>query len=98
TTAGYDFASFLLGDASGGTIQTNSPMSTVGSYNGLYAQDDWKVTSSLTFNVGLRWEMNVGDSEKYNRIADFDPTAASPLASNPGLAGLKGTLNWIGGS
>jgi hypothetical protein len=49
TTGGYDFASFLLGDASSGSIQTTSPMSTQGSYYGLYAQDDWKVTSRSGF-------------------------------------------------
>ncbi len=97
-TAGYDFASFLLGYATSGSIQTMSPMSTQGSYYGLYVQDDWKLTSRLTLNLGLRWEFNLGDSEKYNRIADFNPTALSPLASNPGLAGLRGVVDWIGGS
>jgi hypothetical protein len=98
STAGYDFGSFLLGDATSGSIQTMSPMSTMGSYYGFFAQDDWKVTSHLTINVGLRYELNLGDSEKYNRIADFNPTAPSPLASDPGLSGLLGTVAWIGGS
>lgn len=62
-TAGYDFASFLLGDATSGSIQTMSPMSTMGSYYGLYVQDDWRVTTRLTLNLGLRYELNVGDSE-----------------------------------
>ncbi len=97
-TAGYDFATFLLGYAASGAIQTTAPMSTLGSYYGSYVQDDWRVTNRLTLNLGLRWEINAGDSEKYNRIATFNPTAASPLSSNPGLSNLKGVVNWIGGS
>lgn len=97
-TAGYDFASLLLGDVTSGSIQTMSPMSTQGSYYGSYIQDDWRVTTRLTLNLGLRWEINVGDSEKYNRIATFNPTAASPLASNPGLSNLMGVVDWIGGN
>jgi hypothetical protein len=73
-------------------------MSTMGSYYGFFAQDDWKVTSHLTVNLGLRYELNLGDSEKYNRIGDFSPFAPSPLASDPGLAGLLGEVAWIGGS
>jgi len=98
STGGYDFASFLLGDATSGSIQTMSPMSTMGSYYGLFVQDDWKVTNHLTINVGLRYELNLGDSEKYNRIGDFSPNTPSPLASDPGLSGLLGQVSWIGGS
>jgi hypothetical protein len=98
TTAGYGFADFLLGAADSGGVQELQNISTVGAYYGLYAQDDWRFSSKLTLNLGLRWELNIGDSEKYNRIATFDPTAASPLASNPGLSNLLGVVNWIGRS
>ena len=95
-TAGYGFASFLLGDAASGSINQLQNWSTAGAYYGFFAQDDWRVTNHLTLNLGLRWEVNIGDSEKYNRLAIWDPTAASPLASNPGLSNLKGVVKWVG--
>ena len=39
---------------------------------GYYIQDDWRVTDSLTANVGLRWEYFGRPVERDNRIASFD--------------------------
>ncbi|MEW5978988.1 MAG: TonB-dependent receptor [Acidobacteriota bacterium] len=55
---GDGFADYLLG-----LIQSSSrnfPLNTIGvadsPYSGLYVQDFWKVNSSLTFNLGLRYD------------------------------------------
>ena len=42
TNSGYGVASFLLGDASSGSITSIMPISTQGLYYATYVQDDWK--------------------------------------------------------
>ncbi len=50
---------------------------------GFYVLDDWKVTSNLTFNIGLRYEYNAPVREKFGRTTQFDPTLGN------GAGGLR---------
>ena len=38
-----------------------------------FAQDDWRITSRLTLNLGIRYELNTVVSEKNGEMANFDP-------------------------
>ena len=46
---------------------------------GFFAQDNWKVTPKLTLNLGLRYDVTLPRTDRYNRQNWFDPTVASPL-------------------
>jgi hypothetical protein len=56
TTTGNSIASFLLGDVQSGSMNFPSIRAPRRPYTGFYVQDDLKVTSRLTLNLGFRFE------------------------------------------
>jgi|HubBroStandDraft_5_1064220.scaffolds.fasta_scaffold01061_6 hypothetical protein len=73
TETGLDFADFLLGVPSQYNQSQLQPFYGRNKYIGLYAQDSWRINSSLTLNYGLRWDRIEPWYEKYNQIATFIP-------------------------
>jgi Carboxypeptidase regulatory-like domain/TonB dependent receptor len=39
-----------------------------------FVQDDWRATQRLTFNIGLRYELNTVVKEEHNLLGNFSPT------------------------
>lgn len=77
--AGHDFASFLLGTPNSGSADVNAAPAVQNSYHAIYFQDDWKATSRLTLNLGLRWEHENGATDRFNRgNAGLDAVVANP--------------------
>ena len=83
TPQGNPFASLLFGYAdnvnpfsSTPTVLTVSPSVANRSVEtGFYFQDDWKVTSKLTLNLGIRYQWSSPYTERHNRIEFSDFTA-----------------------
>ena len=73
---GTGIATLLLGYTTGGSRgflldfyeMTNSEHSA-------FVQDDWKLSQRLTVNLGLRYEVYVPDTEKEDRLPNYDPVA-----------------------
>ncbi|CAN5803617.1 hypothetical protein BH24ACI4_BH24ACI4_04370 [soil metagenome] len=74
---GQDLASMLLGLPQSGSRIDVAPTRTNRSvYQGFFAQDDWRATSKLTLNIGLRYEYEGAPTDVDNaNVRGFDPTA-----------------------
>ncbi|MCE5307625.1 MAG: carboxypeptidase regulatory-like domain-containing protein [Acidobacteriales bacterium] len=83
TGKGSTTASFLLGLPNGGSFPRNANRIDSQRYAGLYFQNDWRVTSRLTVNVGLRWDYQRPAIERFGRtVSDFDPTVVNPISDS----------------
>ncbi len=96
-SGGADLADMLLGYPSSGNIYTSSKLTDIANYYGLYIQDDFRATSKLTINIGMRWEHEPGVYEQNNgMIVNFDGTAANPLAAKVTGISPKGEVVYAG--
>ncbi len=88
---GNAFASFLLGYADSGQIDTPRFIGQQFYYFGGFFQDDWRVTRKLVLGLGLRWDGNLPPTGLNNRWSDFSPTTP-----NPGAGGIPGAVLFAG--
>jgi hypothetical protein len=80
-TIGLEWAAFMLGVPSGITIATNDDLYMTNKFYSGYVQDDWKLSQKMTLNLGLRYELEGGFSERFNRgLTGFDLEAKLPIS------------------
>ena len=76
---GGEIASFLLGIPAG-NMAINASYAERNSLFGFYIQDDFRVSRKLTLNLGLRYEVENGTTERYDRaVRNFDENAVNPV-------------------
>jgi Carboxypeptidase regulatory-like domain len=68
---GDDFADFLIGAPDFYFQLTPDQGDGRTHYGGLFAQDSWRVTSSLTLNYGVRWDVSQPWYDTQNRVTSY---------------------------
>jgi len=95
---------FFAGDPFKASVLTGSPIrhSHSWSYAG-FVQDDWRVSRSVTLNLGVRYEFNTVLKEDNNLLGNFDPNLgivqvgkqiSSPYNSDPKNFGPRLGFAW----
>ncbi len=95
-TSGSQVASLLLGAPIRGVIDNNVQPDFNWPFFAPWVQDDWKITSRLTLNVGFRWDFSAPFGEADNRLNyGFDPNVVVPVTTRDGRQ-VKGGLTFVG--
>ena len=87
---GSSLASFLLGEVGGGQLGFRPFMQYRSLPLGIYFQDDWKITRTLTLNLGVRYDISFGPTELHNRHSSFDPFVTNPQTNRLGILTYAG--------
>jgi hypothetical protein len=81
----WDIADFILGARSKYELSAHHVVEYNQRMHFLYGQDDWRLSSKLTLNIGLRYELATPPFETNNQLANYDPVN-SPLTGSLLLA------------
>jgi hypothetical protein len=93
-TAGSALASFLLGTPASGQANYTPALALQNLYYDFFLEDDLKLTSRLTLNLGIRYDYESPWTDRYNQLTNFNYQAV-PTLNASGL-NLHGALAFVG--
>ncbi len=82
------FADFLLGmpaHSASYVLKARPAMDVHNWEQGYFFQDDWKVNTRITVNLGLRYDLTTPFIEKNDLLANFDPNLINPVSGQKGV-------------
>jgi hypothetical protein len=83
-SSSYNLADFMFGLPSTIALGNNVVTNQRQHVHSLFAQDDYRVTSKLTLNLGLRWEFGTPIWERDNNWTNFDPATNKLIPATSG--------------
>lgn len=84
SNSGVPYADFLLGYAQNWSAAVSPQYAGRLWSTAAFLQDDFKVNSKLTLNLGLRWMGTKGFSDRDGNVRSFDPAVTNPATGRPG--------------
>lgn len=92
-TATYNLADFLMGARSGYELVNPLVFNLRQRMHFGYVQDDWRVSPSLTLNLGVRYEYATPQWEADNLLTNFDPATRTLLQATDGSVYDRALVN-----